>query len=86
MVDLITPDLAAISDDEFARYAQREAAAAMGEWLIAADALRRPVMSLQAWELGAMAGAAVARYMVLVSERLAMGGNLTRQQKELFLA
>lgn len=73
-------------DDEFARHAQREAALAMGEWLVDADALRRPIMSLQAWEMGAMAGAAIARYMALVSERRASGGRLTREQKELFLA
>jgi hypothetical protein len=86
MADLIDDPgaLAKLTDDEFAKLCWRESGLALGEWLEAAQALNRPIRSLQIHEVAAMAQAAIARYTVLVSARLAGGGTLLEEQARLF--
>ncbi len=62
-----------MTDDEFQAYATREAAMAIGEWLIDAKVLEKPVQALRRHELEAMAAAAISRFMVLTAEEMAKG-------------
>lgn len=62
-----------MTDDEWQTHVAREAAKEIGEWLSARGAgkLQRPIASLTLPDLEAMAEAAIARWIVLQSERLA---------------
>ena len=61
------------SEDAFQAYATGEAAMAIGDWLMEGVKLNRPIRSLTRFELECMAGAAIARWIVLRSERAAAG-------------
>jgi len=56
--------------DEWQRYVTTEAARAIGEWLEGRGRLHQPIARLTLTELEAMAGSAIARFVVLASERI----------------
>jgi hypothetical protein len=62
-----------MTEEEWQAHVSREAAREIGEWLSARGAgkLTRPIASLTLPELEAMAEAAISRWIVLQSERLA---------------
>lgn len=62
-----------MTDDEWQAHVTCEAAKEIGEWLSARGAgkLRSPIASLSLPDLEAMASAAISRWIVLQSERLA---------------
>ncbi len=66
-------ELMAMSEDAFKAHATREAALAIGDWLMAGVKLNRPLRSLTLFELECMAGAAIARWTVERSRRAAAG-------------
>ena len=66
-------ELMAMSEDAFQAHATREAALAIGDWLQASVKLNRPIRSLTLFELECLAGAAIARWTVVRSERAAAG-------------
>lgn len=53
-----------LSENERQRRITHSAALAMGEWLISAGVLRKPVGSLRIEEMEAMATAAISRWVV----------------------
>ena len=61
-----------MTDDEWQAHVTREAARAVGAWLEARGRLHRPIRSLTMPELEAMASNAIARFIVLASERIGM--------------
>ena len=61
-----------MTDDEWQAHVTREAARAVGAWLGARGRLHRPIRSLTMAELEAMASNAIARFIVLASERIGM--------------
>ena len=66
-------ELVAMSEDAFQAHATREAALAIGDWLMAGVKLNRPIRSLTLFELECLAAAAIARWTVVRSERAAAG-------------
>lgn len=56
--------------DEWQAHVTREAAKAIGEWLVARGHLNQPIAALTLPELEAMADNAIARFVVLASERI----------------
>ncbi len=64
-----------MTDDEWQAHVTREAARAVGAWLEARGRLHRPIRSLTMPELEAMAENAIARFIVLASERIGMDPN-----------
>jgi hypothetical protein len=73
-----------MSDDEFTNHCRRESALAIGDWLVGANALQRPIKTLQLHELEAMAEAATSRLIVLVSKRRAEYVKLPSKLETLF--
>ena len=61
-----------MTDDEWQAHVTREAARAVGAWLEARGRLHRPIRSLTMRDLEAMASNAIARFIVLASERIGM--------------
>ncbi len=61
-----------MTDDEWQAHITREAARAAGAWLEARRGLHRPIRSLTMGELEAMTSNAIARFIVLASERIGM--------------
>ena len=61
-----------MTDDEWQAHVTGEAARAVGAWLEARRGLHRPIHSLTMPELEAMAENAIARFIVLASERIGM--------------
>lgn len=66
-------EYAAMTDDQFQAFATREAAMAIGDWLMASVNLKRPIRSLTAFELECLATAAISRWIVCRSERMMAG-------------
>jgi hypothetical protein len=66
-------DLMAMPEDAFQAHATREAAMAMGEWLLAGVKLQRPIRSLTRVELECLASAAISRWITVRAERSAAG-------------
>lgn len=60
-----------MSNDEWQRFTAAEAAKAIGRWLEERGRLGRPIHSLNLQDLEGMAEAAIARFVVLNSLRLA---------------
>ena len=58
-----------MSPDEWQAHVTTEAALAMGRWLEARGRLDRPIASLSRRDLECMAENAIARFIVLASER-----------------
>jgi hypothetical protein len=56
--------------DEWQRHVTTEAARAIGQWLEGRGRLHQPIARLTLPELEAMAGSAIARFVVLASERI----------------
>jgi hypothetical protein len=56
--------------DEWQRHVTSEAARAIGQWLEGRGRLQQPIARLTLPELEAMAGSAIARFVVLASERI----------------
>lgn len=56
--------------DEWQAHVSREAAKAMGEWLEGCGRLHQPIAALTMTDLEAMAANAIARFVVLGSERI----------------
>jgi hypothetical protein len=56
--------------DEWQAHATREAAKAMGRWLEGRGKLHQPIAALTMADLEAMAANAIARFVVLGSERI----------------
>jgi hypothetical protein len=59
-----------MTSDQWQAHVTREAAKAIGEWLEARGRLHQPIRSLTLSELEAMASNAIARFVVLGSERI----------------
>ena len=68
-----TAELMAMSEDAFQAHATREAALAIGDWLMESVRLNRPIRSLTLFELECIASTAIARWIVARSERAAAG-------------
>ena len=66
-------ELLAMSEDAFQAHATREAALAIGDWLIGSVRLNRPIRSLTLDELECLATAAISCWIVVRSERAAAG-------------
>ncbi|MBI1209269.1 MAG: hypothetical protein GC191_18530 [Azospirillum sp.] len=62
-----------MSEDAFQAHATREAALAIGDWLLAGVKLTRPVRSLTRAELEHMATAAISRWITVRASRAAAG-------------
>ena len=60
------------TDAEWQAHVAHEAARAVGAWLEARGRLQRPIRSLTMPDLEAMASNAIARFIVLASERIGM--------------
>ncbi|MGE0661040.1 MAG: hypothetical protein AB7O63_16210 [Reyranellaceae bacterium] len=56
--------------DEWQAHVTREAARAMGRWLEGRGRLHQPIAALTLPELEAMAANAIARFVVLASQRI----------------
>jgi len=56
--------------DEWQAYVTREAAKAIGQWLEGRGRLHQPIAALTMTDLEAMATHAIARFVVLGSERI----------------
>ena len=56
--------------DEWQAHVTREAAKAMGQWLEGRGRLHQPIAALTMTDLEAMASSAIARFVVLGSERI----------------
>ena len=59
-----------MTSDEWHAYATREAAKAIGQWLEGRGHLHRPIRTLTLRDLDAMATNAIARFIVLGTERI----------------
>lgn len=59
-----------MTDDEWQAHVTREAAMAIGSWLEGRGRLHQPIRSLTVRDLEALASAAIARFIVLASERI----------------
>jgi hypothetical protein len=59
-----------MTENEWQAHVTREAAKAMGDWLEGRGRLHQPIRSLTLQDLEHMATNAIARYVVLASERL----------------
>lgn len=57
-------------EDQWQAHVTREAALAIGEWLLASNRLDAPVKALSLPDLEAMATAAISRWVKVWSERL----------------
>lgn len=66
-------DLVAMSEDAFQAHATREAALAIGDWLLASVMLNRPIRSLTRAELESLATTAISRWIVIRAQRAAAG-------------
>jgi len=66
-------ELMAMSENTFQAHATREAALAIGEWLMASVKLNRPLRSLTLFELECLATAAINRRIAVRAERAAAG-------------
>ena len=60
-----------MTDDEWQALVTREAAKAIGQWLEGRGKLHQPIRCLTLPELDAMAAAAISRFVVLASARIA---------------
>ena len=61
-----------MGDNQWQAHVTREAARAVGAWLEARGRLHRPIRSLTMTDLEGVASAAIARFIVLASERIGM--------------
>lgn len=59
-----------MTDDEWQAHVTREAAKAIGEWLEGRGRLHQPIVCLTMSDLEAMATNAIARFVVMGSERI----------------
>ena len=59
-----------MTDDEWDAHVRREAAKAIGEWLVGRGRLHQPIRCLTMPELEAMAQNAIASFIVLPSHRI----------------
>ena len=59
-----------MNDDEWQAHVTREAAKAMGTWLEGRGRLHQPIAALTMADLEAMASNAIARFVVMGSQRI----------------
>lgn len=59
-----------MTDDEWQAHVTREAARAIGAWLEGRGRLHQPIAALTMTDLEAMASNAIARFVVMGSERI----------------
>jgi hypothetical protein len=62
-----------MTENEWQAHVTREAAKAMGEWLEGRGRLNQPIRSLTLQDLEHMATNAIARFVVMGSERITSG-------------
>lgn len=72
-----------LDDDKWLNFARREAALAIGRWLVGKNLLERKVRTLRIEDLDAMAEAATARMIVLASVRLLAGGKVPEEVEQI---
>ena len=63
--------MAAMTDDQWQAHVTREAAREIGRWLEGRGRLHQPITTLSLAELEGMATAAISRFVLLASERIA---------------